>query len=812
MDDPLDRGLMGAVGPARNALARALHAARLRTGASQSALGGVLRLSSRSVAAFEQGVRIPPPDALSAYATAVDLDEDDLRELRRLAEAESAREVERDTEFEGLYADFFLENRTGGAEGAEPVLSPPVYVSGHDAAMADIEGALAEGGRVLLRGELGSGKTTHLLRLAADAARKLRRRDDASPVAHVPFLFHARHFSAVRELPHPAEFLQSQVAQADAPEPPAGWPERVLASGRGLLFIDGIDEVAPAKRNRVRAWLVELLSAYPATACLVTTRPTAVADRWLERLRFQEFRLGPMRIADVRGFIGGWRGPLQRIGVGQVPADRWDALIRALETNAELRGLMTKPAMCEAVCALFHDSGGRLPISRVALCEALLASPTRWSPDRAGAGSLDASLWDLPEEQQLMALRGIALPMLRSGAGEVVYQQAVSGIRLVLGPRYSGEGPAEYILRGLLSRNGVLTASGGNTVTFVHSVLMSYLAAELFLDEGLSELIDQAHLEHWRDTVVLAAELAAPQERAELIRAVQFRGDAEPEHRTRLWLVAAEAARASPELDPIIEEEVKERTARVIPPRDEEAAVALARLGPHVLDLLPGPDGIPPDDPSVPLLLRTAEMIGGEVADAYRRRLADASGARGTTDEQEEERPDERPGSPQLPPLALETWNHVAAREQPHTAPHIRPPLPDGSFAPEMPEGDAWRGICRGDGPVLPDRWELPDLHTLTIEDNPSLTELWGLAHLPKLRTLVITRCPHLRDLTELRRSGVMFLQLDDAPVGELLATLTGETRLRALYLRDVEPEFDPARLGRQLPGVAVLAGVTIRD
>ncbi|MEU2077310.1 NACHT domain-containing protein [Streptomyces sp. NPDC013489] len=810
MDDPLDGGLMGVAGPARAALAASLRAARLRTGASQSALGGVLRLSPRSVAAFEEGARIPPPDALSTYATAVDLDEDDLRELRRIAEAESAEEVKRDTEFEGLYADFVLETQAGGAEGVEPVPSLPVYVSGHDPAVADVEGALAEGGRVLLRGELGTGKTTRLLRLAADTALRLRRRDGASSAAHVPFLFHVRHLSAVRDLPHPADFLRSQVGRADTPEPPAGWSERVLASGRGLLLIDGIDQAAPAQRERVRAWLTELLRAYPATACLLTSRPAAVSGQWLEHLGFQEFQLGPMRIADVRAFIDEWRGPVQSPEPRRVSAGRWNALVRELETNAELRRIMVKPVMCDAVCALFHASGGRLPISRVGLCEVLLASPARWSPDRAGAVPMDG-LADLPEEKQLLALQGIALAMLRQGAGHVTYQRAVSGIRTVLGPQYSGEGTAEFILRGLLSRSGVLTAAGGNTVTFVHSVLMSYLAAGLFLDEGRSELLDQAHLDSWRDTVVVAAELAAPQERAELIRAVLSRGDAEPEHRTRLWLVAAEAARACPELDPIIEAEVKERTARVIPPQDEETAVALAQLGPQVIDLLPGPDGIPPDAPSVPLLLRTAEMIGGEVADAYRRRLADASGAHRAAVEQGEERP-ERTGSLLLPPLVLETWNHVAAHAHQDTAPHMRRPLAEDPSAPRMPVGDAWRGICRGDGPVLPDLWELPDLHTLTIEDNPSLKELRGLAHLLKLRTLVITRCPGLRDLTELRRSGVMFLQLDDPPLGLRLITLAGAPRLRALYLPDVKPGFDPARLGRQLPGVAVLAGVAIRD
>ncbi|MFJ5142819.1 NACHT domain-containing protein [Streptomyces sp. NPDC088707] len=798
MDDPLDGGLMGAVGPARNALAAALHAARLRTGASPSAVGAVLRLSAGSVSAFEQGSRIPPPDLLGVYATAVDLAEDHLRGLRRAAEAEAADEAELDAEFEDSYAEFVLRSLPG-SESLGLSRSLPVLASGRAGPGGGLEEALSEGGRAVLRGSAGSGKTTYVLGLAADAARAIRGRDDASAVVPVPFLVRAGHLDVARELPRPADLLRSWIGRHLPPAPPTGWPERVLASGRGLLLVDGIDEVAPQEREKVAAWLRELLSAYPATACLVTTRPAAVRSGWLEPLGFSEFVFGPLRTADLHRIVAAWREHRRGRTGDALPPERWDALLRVLETDARLRELLTNPVMCDTVCALFQGSGGRLPLDRIAVCQALL-SPSRWSRHPDG-GSLD-----LPEDKQVAALRGVALPMLRNGNRELPYLEAVAGVRLALGTRLIGEGAAESVLRTLLNHSGVLTTSAGDTVAFVHSAVTSYLAAQLFLEEGLSELIDRAHLDHWRDTVVFAAQLAAPPERAELIRAVEFRGDADREHRTRLWLLAAEAARASPALDAVVREEVEERRARVIPPRSDEDVAALAQLGPHVIHLLPGPEDIPADDPAVALLLRTAELIGGEIADAYRLRFTEAAGSHGGADGGEESRY-KRPGGLRLPPLALETWSHTSARGGPRTAPRLRRSVPDGPYAPEVPEGDARRGVCRGDAEILPELWELPELHTLAIEDNPSLTELGGLAHLPKLRTLVITGCPHLRDLTDLRHSGVMFLQLDDEPADELLDTLASAARLRALYLRDAGPGFDPAGIGRRLPGVAVLGG-----
>lgn len=152
-----------------------------------------------------------------------------------------------------------------------------------------------------------------------------------------------------------------------------------------------------------------------------------------------------------------------------------------------------------------------------------------------------------------------------------------------------------------------------------------------------------------------------------------------------------------------------------------------------------------------------------------------------------------RPRSP-LPSFALETWDdRAAARES-------------------SPEGDTRRAVRRGGDPLVPALWDLPDLHTLVIEDNPLLTELSALTTLTKLRTLVITRCPRLRDLTSLRNSGVMFLQLDAEPDDDQITALASSPRLRALYLPRVHAAFDAARLGRRLPGVAVLGRQRIRE
>ena len=74
------------------------------------------------------------------------------------------------------------------------------------------------------------------------------------------------------------------------------------------------------------------------------------------------------------------------------------------------------------------------------------------------------------------------------------------------------------------------------------------------------------------------------------------------------------------ELDPDVRAAVEERARRLVPPRTDVDAEALAAVGPIVLELLPGPDGL--TDEELNATVRTAWTIGGEAALPVLGRLA----------------------------------------------------------------------------------------------------------------------------------------------------------------------------------------------
>jgi hypothetical protein len=81
--------------------------------------------------------------------------------------------------------------------------------------------------------------------------------------------------------------------------------------------------------------------------------------------------------------------------------------------------------------------------------------------------------------------------------------------------------------------------------------------------------------------------------------------------RNRLHLVAAACLEHADVLDTDeAREVVHQAAARLIPPATLDEADLLARAGAFVLDLLPGPEGLSPDQAAC--VVRTAAMIGGE--------------------------------------------------------------------------------------------------------------------------------------------------------------------------------------------------------
>lgn len=463
-----------------------------------------------------------------------------------------------------------------------------------------VEEALALHPRVMLRGEAGSGKTTLVQWLAVSAAtRRLSGTGLEHLAGHVPFVLPVRTLTRTpeAELPGPAQFLSS-VGHLIQDEEPDGWTLRVLRSGRAMLLIDGVDEAPEPDRERVRAWVAELLSLYPEVYCLVTSRPSALETGWLQESAFSEVMLLDLSRHDIERFVYRWHaavattlGPQDRGAVAELR----DSLVNTLHTKPDLRQLATSPLLCALICALHRDRHKEIPRNRMALYESALSMLLLRRDEEREVKPPEGISPSAPAEMRM--LQRIAFWLLQNGRAEVHRGSAerIVGRALPAMPQVAGEEQAPEVLRHLLLRSGLLLQPTENTLSFVHRVFQDFLAArQIVEDELFGLLVDNAHKDQWEDVVRMTLGHCRERECAEVLDGLLEKGEAARRASLglrwrRLHLLAVSGMEYVTTLGVGMREKTQAYGRALWPPPedDDRAARLLADVGPVVLDILP---------------------------------------------------------------------------------------------------------------------------------------------------------------------------------------------------------------------------------
>ncbi|RBQ15546.1 ATP-binding protein [Spongiactinospora rosea] len=473
-----------------------------------------------------------------------------------------------------------------------------------------IEEALRRSRLTLLRGEAGSGKSTLLRWLAVTAARGGFTGDLGEWNGCVPFMIKLRSHAGGR-FPAPESFLDD-VAREVAGRMPRGWVQRVLELGRGLLLVDGVDELVLKHRPAVRQWLGGLLAAYPGLRIVVTSRPAAAESRWLADDGFSSALLEPMTPEDLRELIRQWHIAIRDSPSLPCAPDELEAhegrLLSRLESNPHLRLLAATPLLAAMLCALNLDRRGQLPHRRMALYEAVLAMLLERRDAERGIDDVVS----LDQGQKEWVLRQLAWRLVSMGRSELSKATALKLVGQKLAAMTRMPYSAHEVLDHLLRRSGVIREPVPGRIDFVHKTVQEYLAAKQVVeDEDIEAVVEKAHLDQWREVVIMTAGHATGRLRRDLLAGLLDRPDAEPGHTRRLRLVVTGCLETIQEYPMDLRERIDACVAAVIPPKSEEEAALLAVVGEEVLRRLP-------DDLSglsakkAALVVRTAWLINGE--------------------------------------------------------------------------------------------------------------------------------------------------------------------------------------------------------
>lgn len=468
--------------------------------------------------------------------------------------------------------------------------------------------ALAPLPRVVVRGVAGSGKTT-LLRWLGWLAATAEPADEPRPI---PFLLElGRHIGAT--LPG----LEQLVAERLRPEMPTDWVSRMLTAGRVVLLLDGLDEVPAQEREEVESWLREHLFLGRDVRCVVSTRPSVVAERsWVDQ-GFHRFDLLPMSRYSIERFVRGWHGTARDNYPGDNASDRearvWLVdceanLLKSLANRPALGGMSANPLLCGLLCAL-HRDGEHLPENRKGVYDAALhLLMVRWpnlrrrrshaehiDSDRNGGRETAVAL-DSQELQKL--LQRLAFWMVTNQ--EQVLDRETAPNRVHASMAGLRQDDPHRVLQYLAHESGLLHELPDRSLQFLHRTFRDHFAAKEVIDEdNINLMLELADRPHWHDVVVMAGAHARPKERARMLRDLLDRAGRESANLQVFVLLASailEQAPVLPSDQPEVRALVENAVRDLIPPQSAAAADKLADAGPLVLYLLPDPDELTSDE------------------------------------------------------------------------------------------------------------------------------------------------------------------------------------------------------------------------
>ncbi len=234
--------------------------------------------------------------------------------------------------------------------------------------------ALGRRGVVLL-GDPGSGKTTHLRRvaylLATGQAELL-----GLPKRSLPIFLPLRKLTDTSRglLPFVEAEMRSTFSRL-----PEGFADGLLARGSIVYLLDGLDEVPPRRRQEVARWIEHGLNTSQDSQFLVSSRIAGYTKDVHLGAKFLELTLRPLDDNEVTLLVQRWYRAVETSLIPDRTAalaqadTRSEALLKRIHGpefrgNKSLAEMTGNPLLLSAIC-LVHRDRARLPERRVELYE-----------------------------------------------------------------------------------------------------------------------------------------------------------------------------------------------------------------------------------------------------------------------------------------------------------------------------------------------------------------------------------------------------------------------------------------------------------
>lgn len=390
--------------------------------------------------------------------------------------------------------------------------------------------------KLMVLGKPGSGKTTFLKHIAIQCDRS------EFEANKIPIFIPLKTFAEIANLDL-LEYISDEFASCEVEA--RSQTEFALSQGRGLILLDGLDEVPESDSDAVVRQIRQFVQKYYNNQFIITCRIAAA------KYRFHDAAFTCVEVADfnnkqIAAFARNWFVAFsQNMEAGKTLASQFVEKLK-MQQNQQILELTVTPILLNLTCLVFQAKAD-FPSNRAKLYEeALEIMLKKWDETRGIQRDEVYRNLNLCRKQHLLAF----VAAITFERGDYFFekntiQQVIADYLTHLPDgttdRVQLEMDSEVVLKAIEAQHGLLVERARGIYSFSHLTFQEYLTAKAIVDnydpKTLAKLVNHITDKRWREVLFLAVGMLQKADDLLLLMKQQVDGVVAEDERLQQFLV-----------------------------------------------------------------------------------------------------------------------------------------------------------------------------------------------------------------------------------------------------------------------------------